>query len=363
MPNIMSLPNRGDPANLPKNKKSGGGVDASMITRMKREQAIVSELRTEPTVRTGVSFPITAGPSSGATNSLTYTFGTQSSPPFVVGEAVTVSGNTGALAVASLATATDTIGYVASTATVSAATTTITLNGVVNAVINIAAAFSNSAVIAVGSVVTVTGGAGNYFGLVNGTHYYINAIDPTGLILTAQPYTMATGARTAFTLVTPATGSATLSVNIVTHTFGTNSPNLFAVGDSVTVSGIGADNTSGLNGTFRLTTVDATTGALSYQALGVVGSGSGAAAVFTPLSSRYNGTFAIIACTANTVTVTTSYYGIFNTNLTTGTISGNLPFGSVYSQIRDGMKTRGFTDGPIMPFYARGGSLGFYRVI
>jgi hypothetical protein len=359
----MSLPNLGDTGRGNNKKKTIGGVDASMITRMKREQAIVSELRTEPTVRTGVSFAITAGPSSGATNNLTYTFPLQTSPPFVVGEGVTVSGNTGALAVASLASATDTISYVASTATVSAATTITTLNGVVNAVITISAAFSNSAVIAVGSVVTVTAGTLGYFGLANGTHYYINAIDATGLILTAQPYTMATGARTAFTLGGAVTGTATLSVNIVTHTFGTNSPNLFAVGDSVTVSGIGADNASGLNGTFRLTTVNGTTGALSYQALGVVGTGVGTAAVFTPLSSRYNGTFGIIACTANTVTVTTSYYGIFNTNLTTGTISGTLPFGSVYQQIRDGMKTRGFTDGPIMPFYARGGSLGFYRVL
>ena len=45
----MSLPNRGDTTLGNNKKKTTGGVDASMITRMKREQVIVSNQRSEAT--------------------------------------------------------------------------------------------------------------------------------------------------------------------------------------------------------------------------------------------------------------------------------------------------------------------------
>ena len=340
----MSLPNRGDPANLPKNKKSGGGVDASMITRMKREQAIVSELRTEPTVRTGVSFAISDVTADG-TNPLIYTFPAQQSPPFVVGENVTVSGNSA-------------FNIVSSTAAKYGSTQTVTSSSIATGGVVSYTAGVGTPTIAVGTVfkVTVAG-----VGLILNDYYYVTAVGSgTMTIVKFTPGNTSSGGAIEGTVPgASTTGTATFSVDIMTQTYGTTTASLFSVGDTVTITG---SATTGANGTFVL--LDATATSIRYQGLGVPGTYSAAASTtFRPATPGYNGIFKITACTNSTVTLTTTILASFSDGRASGTISGNLPFGSVYSQIRDGMKTRGFTDGPIMPFYARGGSLGFYRVI
>lgn len=348
--NVMSLPNLGDTGRGNNKKKTIGGVDASMITRMKREQAIVSELRTEPTVRTGVSFPITSGPTGGS-GSLVYSFPAQQSAPFVVGERLTVSGNTGFVSVTG--------------PTTTLASITATITAVTNTTGGVTLTLPTTGVLVNGQKITFTGGVGGS-SIVAGTTYTISQLSGTSATLQSN---------TGTALTTVATGSLTLAVTVTeggslaTLAYTSTGNKVFEVGDRINVAGhttatggLPSAGSTGYNGNSLLVTAcDGTT--VQYQTnVTLAATTSSAAVTITPVSSRNNGDFTVTACGTSTVTVT-SIYGLFGSGVTSGTISGNLPFGSSYQQIRDGMKTRGFTDGPIMPFYARGGSLGFYRVV
>ena len=352
----MSLLNRADTG---KPKKSVGGVDSSMITRMKREQAIVSSVRVEPDARTRVSFAITSGPSSGAANRLTYTFPAQSTPPFVVGEVVNVSENTASVSgtvVPSIPTSTAGVTASAVTLATGAAPTYVTLSSLTMP--------TTSVPITVGTVLSITGTP--FGGLVVGAYIVTQIYDAVNRYVVLSSYTIGTGISATQWTPSAATGTMNAKVNRVTLTFtaATTTQTMFAAGDSITVGG-NIVGTTGYVGTFTvLATPAPSPTTVSFIALGATGDTTSAnAGTITPVPSRYNGTFTITACTNNTVTVSTDYYGTFNTGLTTGNVIGNLPLGTSFTQIRDGMKTRGFTDGPIMPFYARGGSLGFYRVL
>ena len=367
----MSLPNLGDISRGDNKKKSVGGVDASMITRMKRDQAIVSELRTEPNVRTGVSFSIT-GVTADGTNPLTYTFPAQQSAPFVVGENVNISGNSGFV----------TLGSATAAATLSALTFTIgTISSPAGSgTVVFTAPAAGAGVIQSGMKFTV---GANANGFTTSTTYLIKTYNST---TNAALIVLDSDGTTVVPTTSP--GSVTITCTI---TFGgmkavmpyagsvDTLASVFAVNDLVNVShngtiaaaAPGGQTTLGANScivlvisntsiTFQLPYTTSTTGSVAA---------STTAPTVTPVSSRYNGTFKIATSTLTSVTLATAenggpaVLGSFTTNRGSGTISGNLPFGSVYSQIRDGMMTRGFTDGPIMPFYARGGALGFYRVL
>ena len=351
--NVMSLPNLGDIGRGDNKKKTIGGVDASMITRMKRDQAIVSELRTEPTVRTGVSFPITSGPTGGS-GTLVYSFPAQQSAPFVVGERLTVSGNTGFVTAA------------ASVSTSIAAIPGAKITAVTNTTGGVTLTLPTTGVLVNGQKITFTGtvGASN---IVAGTTYTISALSGTSATLLSS---------TGTAITTVVTGSLDLTVTVTeggslaTLTYATTGNKVFEVGDRINVAGHDVNSgglpnagSTGLNGTSLLVTACAGT-SVQYQTTVTFSTITASATDVTirPVSSRNNGDFTVTACGTSTVTVT-SIYGLFGSGVTSGSISGNLPLGSSYQQIRDGMKTRGFTDGPIMPFYARGGSLGFYRVV
>ena len=354
--NVMSLPNLGDIGRGDNKKKTIGGVDASMITRMKRDQAIVSELRTEPTVRTGVSFPITSGPTGGS-GTLVYSFPAQQSAPFVVGERLTVSGNTGFVtAAANVATSTTAI----STATITAVSAT----GVATFVL------PTVGVLVVGQRLTITGTVGSSGVLTTASAYSIGSIDGNSVSLLLVSTGLAPSITGGTFSGSPLTTVITEGGSLITLTYASTGNKVFEVGDRINVAGHSVNSgglpsagSTGLNGTSLLVTACTGT-SVQYQTTVTFSTITASATDVTirPVSSRNNGDFTVTACGTSTVTVT-SIYGLFGSGVTSGSISGNLPLGSSYQQIRDGMKTRGFTDGPIMPFYARGGSLGFYRVV
>jgi hypothetical protein len=247
---------------------------------------------------------------------------------------------------------------VSSTASIFGATATVTSSSIAAGGVVTYSAGSGTPTIAIGTVFKVTSAG---VGLTVNDYYYVTAVGSgTMTIVKFTPADNSSGGAIEGTVPgASSTGTATFSVDTITQTYSTTTSSLFSVGDRVTVTG---STTVGANGTFVILNAGATS--IRYQGLGTPASyGAAASTTFRPAKSGYNGIFNITACTNSTVTLTTTILANFSDGRGTGTISGNLPFGSSYQQIRDGMKTRGFTDGPIMPFYARGGSLGFYRVV
>lgn len=341
MPNsVMSLPNRGDPTRGENKKKTTGGIDASMITRMKREQAIVSELRTEDR-RYGLSTPI-SGVAASSTD-LVFTIPTLPANPYVVGENITISGNTGSI---TTNTTGSSVVNTARTATIASIVTTTDQ-------VTLTAAFASPVVISLGTVMT-----SNAVGGIAAGSYIVTSVT-SQTVFTLSNYNMTDSSVTTWT-PSSASGGATLTINIVTHTLvsGTTAP-VFLAGDSVVVAGFAAN--TGYNGTFNVLANTGTT--IQYQALGTSGSTvNGTGVTITPVSSRYNGTFKVNEVTPSSVTVTATIYGLFTApSRTTGTISGFRPIGQVFLPLVDKPMTRGFTDGPVMPFFRRSASLGFFR--
>lgn len=374
MPNVMSLPNRGDPTLGNNKKKSGGGVDASMITRMKREQAIVSDQRTEPG-RYNVSVSITdvAGNGADASGPLTFTFTSPGYVPFVPGEQVAVTGNAGVVTTTTSATASAT----------TAANIVVTLSAAAaNGVLTVLSTTSN-ATLKVGQRLQVASTTGT-FGLTDtSVVVYIKAVSGSNITVTtdeAGNTLLGTGAGGA----TAATLNVTGGGSIITMTYGggvTTTAPVFLSGDSIAITGHSNTASTGVaipsSGTETLlttknTVLSSTATQVVYQTTATFTAGtltaSNAAVTITPASSRYNGNFNITACTSTTVTMALpagngpSILGIF-TSGRTGTMTGNRPIGQVFEAIVDKPMTRGFTDGPVMPFFRRSASLGFYRVL
>lgn len=345
----MSLPNLGDP-NLGNNKKkSGGGVDSSMITRMKREQAIISDQRTEPR-RFGASVAIT-GISGGGAAALVYSFASPGYIPFVPGEQVGVTGNTATLVIDSPVT---TIANIPGTRIISCG-----LGGAVILGLPTAGTLRN------GQTITFTGSVGSS-NLVAGTTYVISALSGTSAVLTLVGGASITTTATDFSsapLVVTVTGGGTFT----TFTYAsTGSAPVFLPGDRINVNGHTITTHNG-NSLLVIACTDTT---LQYQTFGTATvTTSNQIVTITPVSSRYNGNFAITECTATSVTMALpegqgpSILGIFTNGRNTGTIRGNRPIGQVFEPIVDKPMTRGFTDGPVMPFFRRSASLGFYRVL
>ena len=350
MPNVMSLPNRGDQTLGNNKKKSGGGVDASMITRMKREQAIISDQRTEPR-RFGASVGITDITGGNGTGPLVYTFDSPGYVPFVPGEQVGVTGNT-----ASIVTGTNpgTASATISTAKI----TNVFAGGVVTFTL------PTTGVLKVGQTITLGGSVFGSSQLDGSTTYTISALNGTSATLTngGTPITTtpATIASPFISVVVTAGGSLT------TLTYTSTSAPLFVVGDLINVSN---HTTDAHNGNSLLVTAVGNTSVQYQTNITTSTNTTGNAVTIAPVSSRYNGNFTITACTSTSVTMALpagggpSILGAFTTDRNTGTIVGNRPIGQVFEPIVDKPMTRGFTDGPVMPFFRRSASLGFYRVL
>lgn len=347
MPNVMSLPNLGDP-NLGNNKKkSGGGVDSSMITRMKREQAIISEQRTEPR-RFGASVAIT-DISGGGAAALVYSFASPGYIPFVRGEQVGVTGNTASIVVSSPTT---------SIASITCTITSCGSGGAVTFVLPTIGTLRNGLRI---SLTGTFGGSG-----LSATQYTISALSGTSAILTTNAGAAIITNATDFSAA-PLTATVVGFACLTTLTYAsTGSAPVFVVGDLINVSN---HTTTAHNGnSLQVTACNDTS--VQYQINSFTSTTTSSNVVtITPVSSRYNGNFAITECTATSVTMALpegqgpSILGIFTNGRNTGTIGGNRPIGQVFQPIVDKPMTRGFTDGPVMPFFRPSASLGFYRVL
>jgi len=350
MPNVMSLPNRGDQTLGNNKKKSGGGVDASMITRMKREQAIVSDQRTEPR-RFGASVGITDITGGDGTGPLVYTFDTPGYIPFVPGEQVGVSGNTASIVTGSSPTT--------ASATISTAKITNVFTGGV-----VTFTLPTTGVLKVGQTITLGGSVFGGSQLNSSTTYTISALNGTTATLTDGVNAITT---TETTIASPyITVLVTGGGSLTTLTYTSTSAPVFVVGDLINVSN---HTTPAHNGNSLLVTAVGNT-SVQYQTNVTTSTNTSTAAVtITPVSSRYNGNFTITACTSINVTMALpagrgpSILGAFTDGRNTGTIVGNRPIGQVFEAIVDKPMTRGFTDGPVMPFFRRSASLGFYRVL
>lgn len=369
MPNVMSLPNRGDTNRGDNKKKSIGAVDASMITRMKRDQAIVSGVRTEPNARTNVNFTTGVPTTTGTANQLSYSFPLQTSVPFVNGEFVTISAN-GSVHTTAADPAT-------TTQNIAATVTAITATGLTTLTLPTTGTLRNNQIIKfITSAPT---------GLNTTDSYVISQLTITGATTGTVVLLSSTGA--ALSGITPIASGGTGIIrvsgggSIVVITYGTGSSitdPIFAAGDTFRISGhsytatgvaeYGGTNEAKLDdSTYTVISSNSTTlTAQSATTFDYAGSATAAAhnstgggtVIIRPTNLRYNGTFLIVSCSTSSVVLSTPYYGLLKT-LTGGIVSGNLPPGTSFTQIRDGMMTRGFTDGPVMPFNARGVGLSF----
>ena len=363
--NVMSLPNRGDTTRGDNKKKTTGGVDASMITRMKREQAIVSDQRTEPD-RFPYSTRFSAVARSGS--DLLFTIPALADDPYVVGENITISGNTGVVTTSTAATA----------STTTAANIVVTLSSAsANGVLTVASTTQNAA-LKVGQRLQVATTPGT-FGLTStSVVVYIKQVSGSNITVTTDE-----AGNTLLATGSGGTTGATLNVtgggSIITMTYGggvTTTNPVFLFGDSINITGhsnattgiaIPSSATETLL-TTRETVLSSNATQVVFQTTATFTAGtltaSTTAVTITPSSSRYNGTFRITAVTPSSVTATATINGLFTApSRTTGTISGLRPIGQVYLPIVDKPMTRGFTDGPVMPFFRRSASLGFFRAL
>ena len=335
-------------------KQKGPGTDASMITAMRRNRAVLNGLTSEKFARDPFQLAVTS--TSGTGTVMTYNFAAQSDIPFAVNDAIVVSGSAPRLTVTAPATTAETIQTTATNTTEDSDTITIT-NTTANATLR------------VGMLLLRSSGAA-FGGLTTSNYYRISeVISSTQIRLVVS--NVNGGGTTAFDASTTESGG-TLVFNVTTYTGNTSGGSIvtfpytslvadvraFVVGDTITVA---SHSDANYNGTFTVltSTISGTTGSITYQTTQVATSGSSSAnVILTHVSPAYNGTFAVVSCAADSLTV--SGPAILTAN-STATISGFRR--SRTKPIVDSINSRGYLVSGVLPVLtARGMNLSFFPV-
>jgi len=323
-------------------KQKGPGTDASMITAMKRNRAVLNGLTSEKFARDPFQLAVTSTSGNGTT--MTYNFAAQNDIPFAENDGIVVTGSAPTLA-----------GTSSTIATVSGTMSAVT--AVTNGSPQVTAPTTG---LTVGMVMQVSA---NYGGLLAAKFYVVNTIVTANSVFTVLEYTGATnfanGTGRSTVTTTGATGGSTTistSATIATLTFSSTGTVAFSSGDSVTVSGHSVSTANGYNSTYNIIGTPTIT-TIVYQT-GVVVDGTSSTTTIRHNSSRYNGTFAVASCAADSLTVLGT--GVL-TLTSTATISG---FRRVRTKpIVDSINSRGYLVSGVLPVLtARGMNLSFFPV-
>ena len=325
-------------------KQKGPGTDASMITAMRRNRAVLNGLTSEKFARDPFQLAVTSTSGDGAT--MTYNFAAQNDIPFAVNDAITVTGSAPTLAGASSAIATVS-GTISAVTAVNNGSPQVTLT-------------ASATGLTVGMVMQVSA---DYGGLLAAKFYVVNTIVTANSVFTVLEYTGATTfadgtGRSTVTTTATSGGSTTISTaaTIATLTFSTTGTVAFSSGDSVTVSGHDVTTANGYNSTYNIIGTPTVT-TIVYQT-GVAVAGTSSTTTIRHNSSRYNGTFAVVSCAADSLTVLGT--GVL-TLTSTATIRGFRR--SRTKPIVDSINSRGYLVSGVLPVLtARGMNLSFFPV-
>jgi len=334
-------------------KQKGPGTDASMITAMRRNRAVLNGLTSEKFARDPFQLAVTSTSGDGTT--MTYNFAAQNDIPFAVNDGIVVTGSAPRLTATTPAT---------TAATIQTTATDTTIN---TDIVTISSTTAN-ATLRVGMLLLRSSGAA--FGGLTTTDYYriSEVISSTQIRLVVS--NVNGGGTTAFNATSTAAG--TIVFNVTTYTGNTSGGSIvtfpytspvsdkraFVVGDTITVA---SHSDANYNGTFTVltSTISGTSGSITYQTIQVATSGSSSAnVVITHVSPAYNGTFAVVSCAADSLTVAGA--AILTAN-STATISG---FRRVRTKpIVDSINSRGYLVSGVLPVLtARGMNLSFFPV-
>jgi hypothetical protein len=338
-------------------KQKGPGTDASMITAMKRNRAVLNGLTSEKFARDPFQLAVTSTSGDGTT--MTYNFAAQNDIPFAVNDGITVTGSAPRLTATTPATT-------AATIQTTATNTDFTTGR--RDIVTISSTTAN-ATLRVGMLLTAGGSGTEFGGLSNAAYYRISEVISSTQIRLVVSNSSGTG-TTAFAATSEAAG--TIVFNVTTYTGNTSGGSIvtfpytspvsdkraFVVGDTITVA---SHSNPKYNGTFTVltSTISGTSGSIKYQTTDVATSGSSSAnVVITHVSPAYNGTFAVVSCAADSLTVAGA--AILTAN-STATISGFRR--SRTKPIVDSINSRGYLVSGVLPVLtARGMNLSFFPV-
>ena len=326
-------------------KQKGPGTDASMITAMRRNRAVLNGLQSEK-FADAVSFAVSA--TSGDATTMTYTYASNMNvAPFNPGDIVTVSGHSPSISIGA------NVANSLAVTTVVSTSGTVTVGAATNAAAQITLANAATGLLQ-GMVIKFTG-----TGLPSGvttTDFYVvtfltSATNFTVLRLAgATDYTGAGGTSTGITTAGGTfTGTVTTTATIAQLNYTTTTSNAFTVGDRITISGHSVIT----SGTYTVLAIG-TTFVRVQVASAISGTTSTTAVTIAPISSAFNGTFSLLTCTPTTFTIAGP--GVLSS---TATVSGITKIRT--KPIVDSMNSRGYLVSGVLPVLtARGMNLAFF---
>jgi len=317
-------------------KQKGPGTDASMITAMKRNRAVLNGLTSEKFARDPFQLAVTSTSGNGTT--MTYNFAAQNDIPFDVNDAITVTG--AGVSIAADESGSLSVANVTATITATSSASTVTMAAV------------DPGILRAGMIIQAGSSGG---GITNNNYYLITNVNGTTVTIrnsnaagtTLTDFTGTGGTSLTITMTVTTGGSLALL------TFPTTTTAVFAATNSITVSG---HSVAGCNGTFAVVGTPTAT-QVRYQTLSnVSGTTSTSAVRIVNNSSPYSGTLQVLLCAANSLTITGTGQGVL-----TATISGFRR--SRTKPIVDSINSRGYLVSGVLPVLtARGMNLSFFPV-
>jgi hypothetical protein len=328
-------------------KQKGPGTDASMITAMRRNRAVLNGLTSEK-FADGVSFAVSATTGDLTTMTYTYTSNTNTAP-FNPGDIVTVTGHSPSITVG---TGAGTL----SVTTIASSSGNITVGAVTDGAPTITLANPATGLLQ-GMVITFTGTGLATRGLSASDFYIVNTLASASsfTILKLAGATNYSGSGTETVLTTTAGtvtgGTVTTTATIATITYGDTTSNAFTVGDRITIN----NHSVVPNGTYRVFAISGTTVRVQV-ASAISGTATTTTATITPVSSAFNGTFSLLSCTTTSFTIAGP--GVLSS---TATVSGITKLRT--KPIVDSINSRGYLVSGVLPVLtARGMNLSFFPV-
>lgn len=326
-------------------KQKGPGTDASMITAMRRNRAVLNGLQSEK-FADSVSFVVSA--TTGDASTMTYTYASNTNTaPFNSGDIVNVTGHSPSISIAA-------------GGTTLAVTTIVSSSGniTVGAADGVAAAITlaNAATgLLQGMVIRFTGSS-LPSGVTTSAYYIVNTLTSatsfTILRLDGATNYGGSGTETGITTVGGSfTGTVTTTATIATLTYDDTTSNAFTVGDRITIN----NHSVVPNGTYRVFAISGTTVQVQVPSA-ISGSNTATTATIAPVSSAFNGTFSLLTCTTTSFTIAGP--GVLSS---TATVSGITKLRT--KPIVDSINSRGYLVSGVLPVLtARGMNLSFFPV-